>query len=223
MMDLTDNIEKLHSTPQGVQRIRKNLGLTCDVVVWCKEQVGNSDSITRTGKNWYVRGNGFVITINAHSYTIITAHKEKPKKDCAAMFSIDYACEGDKPFWKAMDAQIADSELDLKIRDKRGYVIRDAGKPAGVMRYNLMYDIIPFLTLIVIEKAYQKKGFGRQALLFWEEEMRSLGHKMVMTSTQVDEQAQHFYRKLGYVDRGGLYLDNTPYEQAQELFMVKAL
>ena len=55
----------------------------------------------------------------------------------------------------------------------------------------------------------------------WEDEMRGLGYKMVMTSTQADEQAQHFYRKLGYVDRGCLVLDGTPFEQAQEIFMIK--
>ena len=42
-----------------------------------------------------------------------------------------------------------------------------------------------------------------------------------MTSTQADEQAQHFYRKPGYVDRGFLVLDGTPFEQAQEIFMIK--
>ena len=30
------------------------------------------------------------------------------------------------------------------------------------------------------------------------------GYGMVLTSTQVDEDAQHFYRKLGYKDCGGL-------------------
>ena len=30
---------------------------------------------------------------------------------------------------------------------------------------------------------------------------------MVMTSTQVDEEAQHFYRKLGYKDAGGFVVD----------------
>jgi hypothetical protein len=53
--------------------------------------------------------------------------------------------------------------------------------------------------------------------------MREQGHKVIMTSTQVDEDAQHFYRKLGYVDKGCLFLDNTPYEQPQELFMIKVL
>jgi len=46
---------------------------------------------------------------------------------------------------------------------------------------------------------------------------------MVMTSTRVDEQAQHFYRKLGYMERGSLCLDNTPFAQPQEIFLLKVL
>lgn len=111
----------------------------------------------------------------------------------------------------------------LKVRDKRGYVICDGEMPIGVMRYNLFWDITPFLTFLHIEEAYCGKGFGRQAMLFWEDEMRKLGFKMVMTSTQADEQAQHFYRKLGYKDKGGLFLDNTPFEQPPEIFMLKTL
>jgi ABC-type multidrug transport system ATPase subunit len=64
---------------------------------------------------------------------------------------------------------------------------------------------------------------GKRAMLSWEKEMREFGYKMVMTSTQVDEQAQHFYRKLGYVEKGCLVLDGTPHEQPQEMFMLKVL
>jgi hypothetical protein len=80
--DLLLNIDKVHTTAMGAERIRRNLSLadTEDVVLWCKRQIENPDAITRAGKNWYVRGEGFVITVNAGSYTIITAHREKPKK-----------------------------------------------------------------------------------------------------------------------------------------------
>lgn len=78
---LLDNIGKIHSTELGIERIRRNLGLTVeDVLRWCKQQIENPEAITRTGKNWYVRGDGFVITVNAQSYTIITARREKAKK-----------------------------------------------------------------------------------------------------------------------------------------------
>jgi len=33
--------------------------------------------IGRQGKNWYAQIDGCIITVNASSYTIITAHKEK--------------------------------------------------------------------------------------------------------------------------------------------------
>lgn len=79
--ELFANLDKVHTTELGMQRIRKNLALTTeDVVQWCKQQISDPETITRTGKNWYVRGDGFVITINAQSYTIITARREKSKK-----------------------------------------------------------------------------------------------------------------------------------------------
>jgi hypothetical protein len=71
-------IESLHTTPLGEVRIKRNLGLnTDDVVTWCKSATANAKEITRKGKNWYVYGNVFVLTINAHSNTIITAHKHQ--------------------------------------------------------------------------------------------------------------------------------------------------
>ncbi|MDE7476904.1 MAG: hypothetical protein K2M91_02970 [Lachnospiraceae bacterium] len=46
---------------------------------------------------------------------------------------------------------------------------------------------------------------------------------MVLISTQVDEDAQHLYRHLGYNDCGALLFDNTPMEQPMGLFMRKVL
>jgi hypothetical protein len=76
--ELINNIEKLHTTEMGIERIKKNLELdTKDVVKWCKDKIVKSDNIYKKGKNWYVSGKGFIITINVHSYTIITAHKNR--------------------------------------------------------------------------------------------------------------------------------------------------
>lgn len=78
-MQLLNHLDKLHTTELGVERIKRNLSLDIDdVVMWCKSKI-NSDHaiITRKGKNWYVKVDDFVITVNAHSYTIITAHREK--------------------------------------------------------------------------------------------------------------------------------------------------
>jgi hypothetical protein len=77
--ELFSNVDKIHTTPFGILRIKNNLGLnTNNVVNWCIKQIKNPKSyITRKGKNWYVNINNYEITINANSYTIITAHKIK--------------------------------------------------------------------------------------------------------------------------------------------------
>ena len=139
------------------------------------------------------------------------------------MFGIKYVSETDKAFWHSLDGDLSEYEFNSKIRDKRGYVISDGDKFVGLMRYNLFWDNTPFLTLIYLEESYRNKGLGKQAMLHWENEMRGLGYIVVMTSTQADEEAQHFYRKLGYKEIGGLFLHNTPYEQPLEMIMMKVL
>ena len=75
--DLLYNLDKIHTTELGVERIKRNLNIDVkDVVKWCKDKIKESDSITRKGKNWYVDVDGCIVTINAHSFTIITAHKK---------------------------------------------------------------------------------------------------------------------------------------------------
>ena len=76
--DLLENIEKLHTTPMGVNRIRRNLELgdnVKDVVAFCRQKIlAPTANISRQGKNWYVKIDGCIITVNAYSFTIITAH-----------------------------------------------------------------------------------------------------------------------------------------------------
>jgi hypothetical protein len=73
------DVNKLHTTELGTERIRRNLVLTDDVdtVEWCKLKTAQADEIVRKGKNWYVVIGDVEITINAHNYTIITAHIQK--------------------------------------------------------------------------------------------------------------------------------------------------
>ncbi|MBO5536810.1 MAG: GNAT family N-acetyltransferase [Clostridia bacterium] len=136
---------------------------------------------------------------------------------------IRFVTTADKRFWYSLDQHLPEAEFDKKVRDRQGYVLLADDMPAGVLRYNLSWDILPFCTLLFIEELHRRGGFGRALMEFWEQDMRSRGYGMVVTSTQVDEDAQHFYRKLGYKDCGGLTMDVPGYEQPMELFMVKQL
>ena len=73
---LLDNINKVHTTEMGINRIIKNLKLnTNDVVEYCKNKVLDKNcNIYKQGKNWYCEIENIIITINSYSYTIITAH-----------------------------------------------------------------------------------------------------------------------------------------------------
>lgn len=75
--DLLENLDKLHTTELGIMRMKRNVSLdTDDVVAWCKVKISSANAlITRNGKNWYVHADSCIITINAYSHTIITAHK----------------------------------------------------------------------------------------------------------------------------------------------------
>ncbi len=77
--ELLKNSDKLHTTELGMKRIKRNLSLdTEDVVGWCKTKIHSANAvITRNGKNWYVNIDSCILTVNAYSYTIITAHREK--------------------------------------------------------------------------------------------------------------------------------------------------
>ena len=79
--ELIKNLDKVHTTAMGINRIKKNLSLDCDDVVdWCKNQIKiagmQGEKISRKGKNWYVDIGCGIITVNAYSFTIITAHKK---------------------------------------------------------------------------------------------------------------------------------------------------
>jgi len=76
---LLNNIDKVHTTEMGIDRIKKNLKLdTDDVVEYCKNKVLDKNcNIYKQGKNWYCEIDNITITINSYSYTIITAHKLK--------------------------------------------------------------------------------------------------------------------------------------------------
>ncbi|MCC8023598.1 MAG: GNAT family N-acetyltransferase [Clostridiales bacterium] len=128
------------------------------------------------------------------------------------MFTRTYAADSDMPVWLQYDRHISKQELRSKMQIKRCYLLKEDETPIGVMRYNLFWDNIPFLNLIYLDASCRGKGYGTLAMEQWEREMQTLGFSRVMTSTQSDETAQFFYRKLGYQDAGYLVFGAEPAE-----------
>lgn len=73
-------LPRIHTTPMGIERIKRNLHLQeKDVVAYCKEKIASPNcEITKQGKNYYCQIDDIIITVNSFSFTIITAHINKP-------------------------------------------------------------------------------------------------------------------------------------------------
>lgn len=73
---LLENVDKIHTTEMGIGRIQKNLGIDEEPVNYCISKLKQDNSVvTKEGKNYYVNVDDCIITVNAGSFTIITAHK----------------------------------------------------------------------------------------------------------------------------------------------------
>ncbi len=110
------------------------------------------------------------------------------------------------------DKHISKDELNNLIRLNRVFIVQINDKFAGWLRYNLFWDNMPFMNMLYLLEDERRKGYGKLIVEYWENEMKKLGHKNVLTSTASDEYAQHFYMKLGYRAVGGFIPEGDPYE-----------
>ena len=149
--------------------------------------------------------------------------EEQGFREVTEMVEIRYARLEDKEFWYGLDSHLPEQEFMAKASGRRGYVLSVGGKPIGLLRYNLFWDNTPLCTMLVINQDHRRKGYGRKLMEHWENEMKAQGYDMLLTSTRVDEEAQHFYRKLGYEDCGGLVIDIPGHEQPMEMFLIKGI
>jgi GNAT superfamily N-acetyltransferase len=135
-----------------------------------------------------------------------------------------YANDSDLPYLMQNDSLVTEEIIKKKIPGRQVIVCMKGETHLGCMRFGFLWDMFPFLNFIIVEKEARRKGMGRQLMAFWEQEMKAKGHKLAMTSTNVDEEVQHFYRKLGYRDSGGILFPQELYPgSAMELVLIKIL
>jgi len=129
----------------------------------------------------------------------------------------------DRNFVTHIDQNVNDAGYDMRVCAKTGYIMWEENVPVGLLHYCVLWDKLPFLNLIFVDEKYRNQGFASQALAFWENDMKQRGYEMTLISTRADEEAQHLFRKLGYLDCGGLIFQQTPLDQPMELFFRKVL
>ena len=110
------------------------------------------------------------------------------------------------------DKHITETILKDKVVHHEVYIAEINDKKVGWLRYNLFWDHVPFMNMIYVFEEYHRMGIGTALTKHWEKDMKTKGYKSVMTSTQSNEEAQHFFRKMGYKEIGGFKYFDDPYE-----------
>ena len=128
--------------------------------------------------------------------------------------------QADKAIWMDINPHAKESAFDAHVREATGYILWEGETAVGLMHHCMIWDSLPFLNLLYIRKEYRGQGFGTQAMEQWESGMKGQGCSQVLISTQVNEDAQHFYRKIGYIDCGGFLMGEY---EPMEMMMRKAL
>ena len=215
--DLSVNADKLHVTQMGAGRIKRNLNLqTEDIVLWCKEILARADIIIGQGKNWYVYWGGIVITINAHSNTIITAHKMNAR--VRLMRESDYVCLPEFLYQSIFIPAgtelpprdiINKPEIFIYIKDfgakpgDQGVVAEQNGQVIGAAwtrimpAYGHIDDDTPELAISILPE-FRAYGTGTKLMKKLFGVLRGNGYRQTSLSVQKNNPAVRFYKRLGY-------------------------
>lgn len=126
--------------------------------------------------------------------------------------NIGYAALSDLDYLVQNDEHVTAVILKEKIARQEIVTVSHARQPVGWLRFNYFWDEHPFMNMLALAEEYRGRGWGRALVSWWEAQMQARGYCLVMTSTQSDEAAQHFYRGLGYHDCGALLLPDEPLE-----------
>lgn len=125
---------------------------------------------------------------------------------------IRIATERDIDLIASYDIHVDRKELKNILTLGRVYIAEKNGNFIGWLRYNLFWDNTPFMNMLYFLKEERGRRYGTKLVKHWENEMKKVGYKNVMTSTASDEYAQHFYIKLNYKTVGGFIPEGEPFE-----------
>lgn len=122
------------------------------------------------------------------------------------------ASMADLSFLGAADRHVASETLAELVATGRVMLVEVDGDVVGFLRWGLFWDQIPFVNLLWVLPERRRRGVGTALVEAWEKSQLAAGHDLVLTSTMSNEESQHFYRRLGYVDTGALLLPDEPAE-----------
>jgi ribosomal protein S18 acetylase RimI-like enzyme len=123
----------------------------------------------------------------------------------------------DFTFLRGFSTDPTDRQLRAQIQDGRLRIIESTEGQVGFIKFYVLWEILPFIEVIMVRDECRRCGIGRRAVRAWEGEMAARSLSRAIVSTPANETAQEFWRRIGYRDCGSLALPGRPIE----LFMYR--
>lgn len=120
--------------------------------------------------------------------------------------------------------QTISSDLVKQKVSRQEYIVASfKEKILGYLRFSYFWSFIPFIDIISVEEAYQRKGIGQALLTFLEAYAKEKNQYFILSSSQSDEpEPQAWHRYMGFKDAG--VLDNLiPLQNVSEIIFLKEL
>ncbi|MHA3963798.1 MAG: GNAT family N-acetyltransferase [Candidatus Thorarchaeota archaeon SMTZ1-45] len=101
------------------------------------------------------------------------------------------------------DVQVTEQIIRHKIINDEIIIAELDGQPIGYLRLEYLWSNIPYIGMVFVNDDYRIEGIGRKILAFLEDYLRSRGHDVLYSSSQVNEpESQAWHRSVGFVEAG---------------------
>ncbi len=101
------------------------------------------------------------------------------------------------------DVHVTEQVIRHKIINDEIIIAELDGQPIGYLRIEYLWSNIPYIGVIFVIDDYRNEGIGGKILTFLEDYLRSRGHDVLYSSSQVNEpEAQAWHRSVGFVESG---------------------
>jgi ribosomal protein S18 acetylase RimI-like enzyme len=101
------------------------------------------------------------------------------------------------------DNLVSPEVIERKMELNEIIVVEFEEQLVGYLRLEYLWSTLPYIGVIFVHEAYQRQGVGRAIIDFLAAFLRENGHKVLLSSSQVNEpEAQAWHRAIGFHECG---------------------
>jgi GNAT superfamily N-acetyltransferase len=99
--------------------------------------------------------------------------------------------------------RIRSFQIKRKIEEREVIISEAEGEPIGYLRIEYLWLRMPYVGLIFIKEGHRGRGIGTAMIKFLESYLIANGHKVLYSSSQVNEPGpQMWHRRIGFEECG---------------------